>query len=310
MRKLMITSGLVVGIFAIAGAIDLIPRASLLRLDWLAGATAAKGLPPSPSQSIVPPKGGDVSLMGDFDVAAPENREEVAPEECEAPIEGHTATFQFVATGEGDAEAPAVADDVNSQKLIEEAQKLRAQAEKLEILAEKLLAEKGVKMKLPRGAAKAPAVPGYEVPPAAYEFDFDLDFGALGDIFVPLAENGMMFNAFGHDQDLVEKARELAGKDQSDKKVQDEWRKLGEAWAKRMKETSKARAEAQSKWKSQMDKARKEFKRAMEEQRRALRETAPRAPKAPRTTQTLDSTTNLEPSAVKAVVLSSLEQDS
>ena len=310
MRKLMITSGLVVGIFAIAGAIDLIPRASLLRLDWLTGATVAKGLPPSPSQSIVPPKGGDVSLMGDFDVAAPENREDVVSDECEAPIETQSTTYEFVAVGEGEATAPAIADDVDSRELIEEAKKLRAQAEKLEKLAEKLLAEKGIKMKLPRSEAKAPDVRVYEVPAEGFEFDFD-----LGDLdiapFLPLVDGGMNFQFFGHDQDLVQKARELASKDQSNKKVQEEWRKLGEAWGKRLKEGAKARTEAQAKWKVQMEKARKDFKRAIEERQRALRETAPRAPRAPKaplqTTRSLDATNNLEPNAVKAVVVAEVE---
>lgn len=211
--------------------------------------------------------------------------DETAAADCEVAKADHDIAMADHETAMADHEAAmadsaaALADgedqEVTAKQLLEEAKKLRIQAEKLERAASKLSG---------KAAEFMPQVPTMREFPAMPDMKFDMvippmdmkqfeELKALQGL--KLKDGGVAYVMGFNDMDLVERARELATKNQSDKKVQDEWQKLAKEWGKRLAESEKNRkvrfmngpmTEAQ----------RKQFEQNMRKMRSDMRSIAPR----------------------------------
>lgn len=318
MRKFAITSGLVIGFVAVAGAIDLIPRAHLFNFDWLTAMaqpahsknsliTNESESPVSIPKGVVTPSKGSINLIGDFDIAAPGvQADDSSSSDCESKA----------VAGDDDQDEPMIAptvedvDDIIAQaddeevtpaELMKEAKKLREAAARLERAAAKLMAKDRTGAPAVAEPIETPpnVMPPIEAPvpievPAmpdgAFEIkipDFyfkELEALRSGEELKALdalkLHDGALTYVFGfNDMDLVQRARELALKNQKDKKVQADWSKLASEWAKRSAEMAKNR-KAHVIYGPMNKEQRRAFEQRMSELRSRL--SRPARPEAPR----------------------------
>ncbi len=315
MRKFAITSGLVIGFVAVAGAIDLIPRAHLFNFDWLtamAQPSHAKNTlntnesesPVSIPKGVVTPSKGSINLIGDFDIAAPGvQADDSSSYECEskAVASDDDQDEPMIAPSIEDVDdiiAQADDEEVTPAELMKEAKKLREASARLERAAAKLMAKDRIGAAAPPVETPPSVMPPIETPPievpAMPDGKFEIkvpdfyfkEMEALrsGEELKALdalkLHDGALTYVFGfNDMDLVQRARDLALKNQKDKKVQSDWSKLASEWAKRSAEMAKNR-KAHVIYGPMNKEQKKAFEQRMSELRSRL--SRPARPEAPR----------------------------